>query len=304
MRRIVALSRPLDLATTLAPLQTGRHDPTMRMAGATVARASRNADGPVTLRLDVDASSRRLTAVAVGPGAARALDEVTALVGEDDEVGGFDPGPEGPVARFARRLPGLRLLRTGRVADVLLPTVLAQKVTGLEAVRSYAALARTAGEPAPPDSRVPALLLPPTPEWLARAAGWQFTAAGVDRSRARAIVASSRRMARLEEATAMPPDRAHQRLVAIPGIGPWTAAIVRRLAMGDPDAVELGDFHLPNTVAWNLAREPRADDRRMLELLAPFAGHRGRVVRLCEVAGQRAPARGPRLAPRRFGART
>lgn len=102
----------------------------------------------------------------------------------------------------------------------------------------------------------------------------------------------------------MDADAALTRLTALPGLGPWTAAIVSRAARGDPDAVEVGDFHLPNMVAWNLAREPRASDERMLELLAPFAGHRGRVARIIGMAGTRAPAYGPRLAPRRFGART
>ena len=62
----------------------------------------------------------------------------------------------------------------------------------------------------------------------------------------------------------------------------------------DPDAVPVGDFHFPNTVAWALAREPRADDDRMLELLAPYAGQRGRVLRsLVSIAGA-APSYGPR----------
>ena len=31
-------------------------------------------------------------------------------------------------------------------------------------------------------------------------------------------------------------------------------------ALGDPDAIAVGDFHMPNWVAWNLAGEPRGDD--------------------------------------------
>src|SRR4029453_406544 len=46
---------------------------------------------------------------------------------------------------------------------------------------------------------------------------------------------------------------------------------------GDPDAVPVGDFHLPHLVAGALAGEPRGTDERMLEPLAPFAGHRRRV---------------------------
>ena len=93
----------------------------------------------------------------------------------------------------------------------------------------------------------------------------------------------------------MDPGPAMRRLQAIPGVGPWTAAEVAGVALGDPDAVSVGDYHLANTVAWALAGEPRADDERMLELLEPFAGHRGRVVRLLEAAGIGAPRFGPKL---------
>ena len=68
-------------------------------------------------------------------------------------------------------------------------------------------------------------------------------------------------------------------------------------ALGDPDAVSVGDFHLPNVVAFALAGEPRADDARMLELLEPWRGHRARVIRLLEASGIQAPKYGPRLSP-------
>jgi 3-methyladenine DNA glycosylase/8-oxoguanine DNA glycosylase len=89
-------------------------------------------------------------------------------------------------------------------------------------------------------------------------------------------------------------------MVAVPGIGPWTLAEVGRIAFGDPDALSVGDFHLPNLVGWALAREPRADDARMLELLEPYRGQRGRVQRLLEVSGIQAPRYGPRLAAQRI----
>jgi 3-methyladenine DNA glycosylase/8-oxoguanine DNA glycosylase len=86
----------------------------------------------------------------------------------------------------------------------------------------------------------------------------------------------------------------------VPGIGPWTAAEIGVRALGDVDAVSVGDFHLPHLVAYALAGEPRADDGRMLELLEPFHGKRALVVRLLELSGVQAPRYGPRLAPRRI----
>ena len=102
----------------------------------------------------------------------------------------------------------------------------------------------------------------------------------------------------VDEAAALPIDAAEDRLATVQGIGPWTVAEVARLAFGDADAGSVGDYHVPNIVAWALAREPRGSDERMLELLEPYRPHRGRVQRLLEVSGIRAPAFGPRMGPR------
>ncbi len=108
----------------------------------------------------------------------------------------------------------------------------------------------------------------------------------------------ARRSKRLEEALTMALPDAYRRIQAIRGVGPWSAAWVGLQALGDADAVLVGDFHIPNTVAWALTGEPRGDDDRMLELLEPFRPHRGRVVRLLKAAGIKAPKYGPRQAIR------
>jgi 3-methyladenine DNA glycosylase/8-oxoguanine DNA glycosylase len=64
--------------------------------------------------------------------------------------------------------------------------------------------------------------------------------------------------------------------------------------------VSVGDFHIPNTVAWALAGEARGTDARMLELLEPYAGHRGRVCDLLAAGGISAPKFGPRMPIRSF----
>jgi 3-methyladenine DNA glycosylase/8-oxoguanine DNA glycosylase len=69
-------------------------------------------------------------------------------------------------------------------------------------------------------------------------------------------------------------------------------------ALGDPDAVSVGDAHLSNVVTFALTGTPRGTDARMLELLAPWAGHRARVVRLLERSGITPPRYGPRVSPR------
>jgi 3-methyladenine DNA glycosylase/8-oxoguanine DNA glycosylase len=124
---------------------------------------------------------------------------------------------------------------------------------------------------------------------------WVFHQCGVERRRADTVRVAATYAARLDDAVTLPRDDALARLTALPGVGVWTAAEVAQVALGDADAVSVGDYHLPNTVAWALAGEARADDNRMLELLEPFRPHRARVIRLLEAAGIAAPKFGPRM---------
>jgi 3-methyladenine DNA glycosylase/8-oxoguanine DNA glycosylase len=192
-------------------------------------------------------------------------------------------------------LRGLRIGRTGAILEALVPAILEQKVTGGEASRAYRGLIRLYGEPAPGPLR---LRLHPAPETLAALPYHAFHPLGVEQRRADVIRRAARVAARLEEAADMKPDAADARLRSVIGVGAWTAAEVRARALGDPDAVSVGDFHTKHLVAWTLAGEPRGTDARMLELLEPYSGQRGRVIRLLEASGLAAPRFGPRLAPR------
>jgi 3-methyladenine DNA glycosylase/8-oxoguanine DNA glycosylase len=293
--RRIELRAPLDLVATLGPLAHGRGDATIRLARSEAWLAFRTPDGPATLRLVLEGPGL-VRATGWGDGAAAALEGSPALIGEMDR-------PEDFVARhpILRRLQrasaGLRLPRSGRVFHALVPAIIEQKVTGTEAFRAYAALLRAQGAPAPGPIGA-GLLVPPSPERLAGLPYHAFHPLGVERRRADVIRRAASRAAWLEAA----PDSAEatRRLTSLPGIGPWTAAEVVRLAFGDPDAVSVGDYHVPNTVAWALAGEPRADDARMLELLEPYRGQRGRVQRLLEQGRITAPRYGPRMAPRRI----
>ncbi len=286
----------LDLARTLMPLRRGTGDPTLRMAPGRAWHATRTADGPATVAL-VQARDH-VQAEAWGPGAECALASVPALLGLDRAW-----GPIGDhhrlVRELARRFPGVRLTRTGAVLESLVPAILEQKVTGDAARRAWRTLIATHGEPAPgpPSFR---LRLPPTAEVLASLPYYAYHPFGVEQRRAEVIRRVATRAAWLEAVTVLPPEAAQARLMSVPGIGPWTAAEVAVRVLGDPDAVSVGDFHLPNLVAWTLAREPRGDDARMLELLEPWRGERARVVRLLELSGLYAPKYGPRLTPRRI----
>ena len=218
-----------------------------------------------------------------------------AWLGLDDGGAGWEPGAHPLVTELARRHPGLRIGRTGAVLEALIPAILEQKVTGTEAWRGFRGLVRGWGEPAPGPF---GLWLQPAPATIAAIPYHAFHPIGVERRRADLVRRVADRAARLEEIVELPLVAAYARLTALPGIGPWTAAEVALRALGDPDALSVGDFHLPNLVAWTLAGETRGDDVRMVELLEPWRGHRARVVRLLEASGLRPPAFGPRYAPR------
>ncbi|WP_412543727.1 DNA-3-methyladenine glycosylase 2 family protein [Longispora sp. K20-0274] len=296
MLRVLTPPTGYHLAGSVGMLAMGRHDPCARFVDGVFWWAARTPDGPAALSLTRDGADLR--AEGHGPGAGWVVERADAVAGLRDDLTGFAElaAAHPVVARLAKTHRGVRLPATGQVFPRLLRAVLEQKVTGKEAYQAYSAIVRTFGTPAP--GPLPALWVPPDPADIAAAPYWRFHPFGVEQRRAdtlrRAAAVADRleRCADSAEATA--------RLTALPGIGPWTAAEVVRVAYGDPDAVSVGDYHLPNTVAWALAGEPRADDARMLALLAPFAGHRGRVCALLVAAGLGAPRRGPRMPLRSF----
>jgi 3-methyladenine DNA glycosylase/8-oxoguanine DNA glycosylase len=179
------------------------------------------------------------------------------------------------------------------VLPALVAAVLAQRVTSVEARRSWLGVAHALGEPAPGPRR---LLLPPDPGELAGRPYWWYHRFGVDRRRADAIHHAATRAARLEALVDLPLAEAERQLRSLPGVGAWTVATVAGPSFGDPDAVVIGDYGLPHLVTWALAGERRGTDERMLELLEPYRGQRGRVQRLLVLTHSGPPRRAPRQA--------
>ena len=294
---------PVDLRQTLGIHRRGPGDPTLRFSrDGSAWRASRTPDGPATIRLVPDGDGIR--AQAWGPGAAWAIEQAPELVGAADDPGDFASLAAGhPLLRtLIARYHAIRMGRTGRVLEALVPAIVEQKVTGGEAHAAYVALVRRHGEPAPgpweAEGRPAPLRVAPAPEVLAGLPGYAYHPLGLEWRRADAIRFAAAHAGRVEECAAMALPDAYRRLRALPLVGPWTAAEIGLRALGDADAVSVGDFHLCHAVCRALAGEERGTDERMLELLAPYAGHRARVIRLIEAAGIHAPRRGPRMAPR------
>ncbi|GAA2031574.1 3-methyladenine DNA glycosylase [Agromyces tropicus] len=282
-----------DVAQTLGVLRRGPGDPTFtRGADGAVWRATLTDDGPATLRL-VQRGADVVRVEAWGPGAGSAVALAPSMLGERDDTTGFRTGVEALDAAH-RRNPGMRVPRTARVMEALVPAILEQKVITLQAHASWRRLVQRFGTAAPGPVPRPMRVAPSADGWRAVPV-WEWHRAGVDPKRAAAVQRAASRAARIEEAADLGHADAAARLALFPGIGPWTAAEVAQRAFGDPDAVSVGDYHLANYVGHALHGRDMTDDE-MLAALAPWTGQRYRVIRLMMAAGLRGrPRRGPRM---------
>jgi 3-methyladenine DNA glycosylase/8-oxoguanine DNA glycosylase len=287
-RRTLKLPFAVDLRRSLRPMRLGKHDPTILLTARAALWASRTSEGSATVR--VEHQGDRLEVEAWGEGAEDALERAPASLGLRDDRDGFDP--EHPLVKeLHHHADGLRLPRTDRVVEALVPAILSQRVTGFEAKRAYRQLIERWGEEAPGPGD---LRLMPRSDVIAELPYYDLHVIGVEQQRASTLQRACAHANRLEAAGERGTATLRDRLLAIPGIGVWTVAEVARLAHGDADAVSVGDFHLKHLVTWALAGESRGTDDRMLELLEPFAGHRGRVCLLIETSGLSPPRYGPR----------
>ena len=257
--------------------------------------------GPVTARI-VQVAPDAVDCAAWGAGAAEFLDGASALLGVHDDVTDFVPTDPTVVAAH-RRLPHLRLGRTGRVLEALIPAVLEQRVPGADAFRAWRLLVTEFGSPAP--GPAPSRMrVPPSAQTWRTIPSWKFHRANVNGGRARTIVGCAGRVDALERLAARPAAEARAALMSLPGVGEWTAAETAQRAFGDADALSVGDYHLATMIGRTLLGLPLDalfTDEAMVELLEPMRPHRHRVVRLLIDSGLAvSKRRGPRLALQRI----
>ena len=287
---------PLDFAGTLAMLGRGPYDPTTVWDARGMWRTWRTPTGAATLRLHRPATDGSVSAAAWGPGAEWAIAGVPDLLGRSDDWSELDVSAHRLLRDSHHRNPGLRLARTGRMLEALLPAIIEQRVTSLEAYRSWSRMLRWYGEPAPGPAPEGMRVTPTLEQWRG-IPSWEWHRAGVDPRRARAVQAVLAVAPSLDRAVgaAASLDDAETVLETIPGVGVWTAAETLQRSHGHPDLVSVGDYHLAHQVGEALIGR-RVDDDGMLELLEPWKGHRQRVVRLIFASGFRFQRRGPRMA--------
>jgi 3-methyladenine DNA glycosylase/8-oxoguanine DNA glycosylase len=231
-----------------------------------------------------------------------ALDAAIGWAGLRDDLDDFDEiASANPVTRrLLQQIGEVRLSRLPRVGEALGRAVLSQAVQGVEASCTTAQVVELAGTRA-----AGGLWAWPTARQIGAVDAWRLRRCGVSLRSARALHEGAIAEPRLADAAAAGDWAAlDRRLRALPGCGAWTSTEAR-LALGDADAVSVGDYHHPALIGSVLGpaggRRRDYDDAMLLELLAPFAPHRGRVVRLIEQAAVRGlvvglPRRGPRNA--------
>ncbi|MEJ1154882.1 DNA-3-methyladenine glycosylase 2 family protein [Microbacterium marmarense] len=293
---------PLDLRRTVLAQRHGAGDPTFCVTPSVIWHASRTPEGIATLALR-ETSRGVIRAAAWGPGSAWALEQMPSLCGRDDDPSSFDAEQHPLIASAHHDNPGLRIGRTDLVFDALASAIIEQKVTGMQAFGAWRHLVRAFGTRAPGPTPRPLFATPSIEEWR-HIPSWAWHRAGLEPPQSKTIVRAARHGRALVQSihNAVDGEAVDRVLVSQPGIGPWTSAETRIRALGDADAVSVGDYHLAHQVGFALTGS-RVDDDGMLHLLARWSGQRQRVIRLIGASGVIEPRKGPRLHPEDHRAR-
>ena len=288
---------PCPVGVVLSAARRGPGDPTYRIdPDGTIWRGLRTPTGIATLKVTSRPQAGEVYAAAWGPGAEWALEQLPAMLGANDDPTGFEP-LHPAIADAHRRHPHWRIGKTGLAMEALVPAIIEQKVTGKEAFNGFRQLVYRFGERAAGPGVEAKLWVQPSPEQLRTIPSWEWLKLNIDPARSRTVVRAAQVAPALERTASLVGEELDRRLRSVPGIGVWTSAEVRFRAHGDADAVSFGDYHIGKNVGWALTGE-EVDDDGLAELLEPYRPHRYRVQRLVELAGQRRPRRGPRMAPR------
>ncbi len=211
------------------------------------------ADGHVTATVRLD-DLRDLSAAV---NRARRILDLDADPVAIDELLGADPA----LAVTVAAAPGLRVPGYADPAEAAIRALVGQQVSVAAARTKIARLVTAYGKPlAAPDGAVTHAF--PTMETLA---GLDPETLGMPRARARAIGSLAAAIAdgQLRLDAGVDRHEAEQALMAMQGVGPWTAAYVAMRGLADPDAFPLTDLGVQRALeSRGLATESRAAEQR------------------------------------------
>lgn len=131
--------------------------------------------------------------------------------------------------------------------------------------------------------RFSALVDPLTPQGLLAAGESVFRDAGLSRPKQRTLLAVARAAADgldLDGLCRLDAREAMATMVAISGIGPWTAEVYLLFAAGHPDIFPARDVALQSAVGHALGIEPRPGEKALIRLAESWAPWRGVASRL------------------------
>ena len=294
---------PYALRTSLRSIQKSTYDPTTRLSNHRFVRAMRTPEGTATLSatLHREEENSRFVVETFGKGAEWAMQKAPSILGIDRPAFTYDDAMSKSadwkkLRQVYKKNVGMRFPKTYRVAQLLIPIVLEQLVTGPEATRAFQGLTKRFSEPAPGPFQP--LMLPVKNEVLARLPPTEFLPMGIPRKIGETLTRVGVHGDALEQAAFLDVRDCYDRLTSVRGIGPWTAYCVMYNGLGFTDCFAYGDYHVKNFVGYFLAGKDRSTDDEMVEMLAPFAPHRGVAARLIELSGLKAPQYGPKRGVR------
>jgi len=283
----LALPSNYDLARTLWLAGMGGKDPTLRVSHTVASLAYSTPEGPVTIRAEREHDL--LQVECIGAGKDWILPMLSELFGLLDHPEEFRP--DGKLGELVKRTPGAHLPTLPIVFPRLVQVVLQQLVSWNDALQGWRRIVRKFGSDAPCGN----LRLPPTAKQMRQLGYYDIVSCGVLPKQARLILQLAREADRIERLAREGHAQLSKYLLSVRGVGPWTVQHLLGSSCGYADAVLTGDFGLPNTIAFFLIGKERSNDKEMLQLLEPYAGHRFRVVNYLWQAGNFAPRRGPRM---------
>ena len=133
-------------------------------------------------------------------------------------------------------------------------------------------------------NRLHAAYDPLTPAAIAKARADRLGRLGLSAAKIKTLKILGRELAAtrldLDALADEPADGAHQKLIALHGIGPWTADVYLLFCLGHADAWPAGDLALQEAIRLGLELDSRPSAKAMAELAEPWRPLRGAAAHL------------------------